>query len=160
MKIFHKTDLEYKNGFLIKDDEVVGIDNEIVDLLNKLDTDIQRAEFISERQTGIDAVNEMLDVKFKPKSEFELPVVGTHTPYLDAKVEEAKAIMDELDGKDAADKANEYLKNIKPVVLFVKDDSIIEFEQPRQHRFDLPRIGNPLELDEETLALLVCKVFE
>ena len=159
MKIHNKNDLTYKNGYIIHGDEVVSIDNEIVDLLNKLDIDIQRSEW---RQAKFEHAREAwkeAEEKFEPKSEFILPEVGAETPVLDAKVEETKLLMDEIDAKAYAAQANKYLAGIKPVVLFVQDDSVIEFEQPVQHRFDLPTIGNPLELTDETLALLVCRVY-
>ena len=159
MKIYNKNDLTYKNGYIICDDKVVSIDNEIVDLLNKLDTDIQRAEW---RQAKSDNAHEAWKEamsQFEPKSEFTLPEIGAETPVLDAKIEEAKMLMDDIDAKAYAAQANDYLAGIKPVVLFVQDDSVVEFEQPTQHRFDLPVVGNPLELDGESLALLVCRVY-
>ena len=71
----------------------------------------------------------------------------------------AKAIMDEIDATETADKINRYFKSIHPLVLFANDDFVIECEQGIQHRFDLPTIGNPLIIDKAKLGDIVVDMF-
>lgn len=158
-KIYSKTELEYKNGYIVSaDGDIIGIDNEVVDLFNKLDTDLQRAEWKKEHAEGLDLLGKALSDEFTPVSEYGTPKIGVNTPLLDAKVEETRNLMDELDGLNAAEQANRYIAGIRPVCMFVQDENVVSFDVPRQHRFDLPRIGNPLKLDLEGLGDLVCQI--
>ena len=158
MKMFDKKNCEYKGGYIVCDDKVVCIDNEVVDLFNKLEEDIQRAKF--------EAVNQVLepvalDFEFKRKTERGdiYPRVHAETPELDAMAERAMKVMDEVDEMAAAEKVNDYFDGIEPILLFVNDEFVVSGEQAVQHRFDLPTIGNPLELDKDKLSDLVIGMF-
>lgn len=157
MKMFNKSECEYKGGYIVCDGKVVCVDNEIVDLFNKLDIDVQRAEYEAKRCPGFAAPVE----EFTPKSEHGAiyPKIEANTPELDKMTEQAMKIMDEVDAMADAAKANEYFESIYPLILFVNDEFIVSGEQATQHRFDLPTIGNPLELDKESLAGLVMSMF-
>jgi hypothetical protein len=156
MKMFNKDECEYKGGYIVCDGKVVCIDNEIVDLFNKLDVDIQRAQFEATHKQVAMPVEE-----FAAKSEHGAiyPVITADTPELDSMVEKSMKMMDEIDAIDNADKANEYFASIQPLIMWVNDEFIVSGEQATQHRFDLPTIGNPLELDKKDLADLVMLIF-
>ena len=148
MKFYKKADLKFKRGYLCKGKgKVVAIDNEIVDLLNQLETDLQRARFDKAHAVDLSP----LDEKFVRKSVEELPVAVPETPALDKKVAETLELMDELDHIDDVESVNAYIKSIKPLVHFVQDDEVIECEHCTPHKFDLPIIGNPLNLTTEKL---------
>lgn len=157
MKMFNKSECEYKGGYIVCDGKVVCVDNEIVDLFNKLDIDVQRAQYEATCCPSFAAPVE----EFTPKSEHGsiYPVIEANTPELDKMTEQAMKIMDEVDAMADAAKANEYFANIHPLILFVNDEFIVSGEQATQHRFDLPTIGNPLELDKESLAGFVMSIF-
>jgi hypothetical protein len=156
-KMIEKKDCEYKGGYIVHEGQVVNVDNEIVDLFNKLEEDVQRAEFEAGEE----------NIELKPKRKFArktergdvYPSIEADTPTIDKKIEEAKAIMDEIDATEVADKINRYFKSIHPLVLFVNDDFVIECEQGIQHRFDLPTIGNPLAIDKAKLGDIVVDMF-
>ena len=157
MKMFDKSECEYKGGYIVCDGKVVCVDNEIVDLFNKLDVDIQRAQYESKRCLNLDASVD----EFAPKSEHGAiyPVIEADTPELDKMAEQAMKLMNEIDAMADASKINEYLDGIHPLIMFVNDEFIVSGEQATQHRFDLPTVGNPLELDKDSLANLVMSMF-
>lgn len=162
MKMINKADCEYKGGYIVWGDKIVCVDNEIVDLFNKLDTDVQRSQFerTHKKLEFLEAVNK--DHEFVPKSERGAiyPVITADTPELDKMAERAFKIMDEVDSIANADKANDYFDSIHPLIAFVNDEFIVSGEQATQHRFDLPAIGNPLELDKDKLSDFVMSMFE
>lgn len=159
MKMYNKSECEYKGGYIVTaDNEIVSVDNEIVDLFNKLEEDIQRSKF--------NEVNKVLqpitpDFEFSRQTEHGeiYPTVSANTPELDAAADKAIKMMDEIDAMSAAEKANEYFDGIHPLFMFVNDEFIVSGEQAAQHRFDLPVIGNPLELDKDKLSEFVIDMF-
>ena len=158
MKMYNKCDLEYTNGYLVFDGEIIPIDNEIVDLANKFERDSQLAEFKKKQ----DAVNEsakkfvIQDSEFKFESERTVPQAVPSTPLLDKKAEEAIKLMDELDDIAAAKAVNEYFSCMTPLLYFINDDVVVSCEgQVKQHRFDLPTLGNPLLWDYDFVCMTV-----
>lgn len=162
-KIVNKEVLEYKNGYILSGNDIVGIDNEVVDLLNKIEEDVQRSKY--KRLGNIEAniaslVNSKAD-GFKLKSEHKVALrVKPETPVLDEAIEKTMSIMDELDRIDNTEKMNDYFDKIVPVIMFVNQDFVIECENGVPHRFDLPTIGNPLELTMEDLCRHVAGMFD
>lgn len=156
MKMISKKDCEYKGGYIVNDGNIVCIDNEVVDLLNKLDVDIQRAKFEANNHQPATPVKE-----FVPETEHGAiyPVIEADTPELDKLTEKSMKIMDEIDAMADAEMANMYFAGIHPLIMFVNDEFIVSGEQATQHRFDLPTVGNPLELDKNSLADLVMSMF-
>lgn len=157
MKMFDKNECEYKGGYIVCEGQVVCIDNEIVDLFNKLDTDVQRAKFeAAHRQAPVDQ-----DEAFAPKSEHGAiyPTIEAKTPELDKMAAKAVKLMDEVDAMESAARANEYFAGIHPLIMFVNDGFVVSGEQAVQHRFDLPVVGNPLELDKDKLSDIVLSMF-
>lgn len=157
MKMFNKNECEYKGGYIVCDGKIVCVDNDVVGLLNQLDVDIQRAKWEAKHQVEPVVQTE----KFHPKTEHGkiFPVIEANTPELDKMAEHAIKMMDEVDAMADAAKANEYFAKLHPVIMFVNDEFIVSGDQPTQHRFDLPTIGNPLELDKDGLADLVMSMF-
>lgn len=158
MKMFNKAECEYKSGYIVCNGEVVCIDNEIVDLFNKLDVDVQRARYEAQSCAGVAAPAD----EFRPCSEHGAvyPVIEVETPELDKMTDRTMKMMDEIDTMANATKANEYIAGILPLCRFVGDDFIVSAEHSTQHRFDLPAVGNPLELDKEKLSDLIIEMFE
>ena len=160
MVTYDKRDLVYRDGYVWNGSEIVAIDNEVVDLFNKLEDDLQRAVFNEAREDCAECAAKAMSAEFARASEHTISIVDVHTPVLDAKVDEAKAFMAELDGLDGAEKSNKYLSTVKPLVLWCNDKFVVDFsEQGRQHRFDLPTIGNPLEIDGDGLCIIVARMF-
>lgn len=159
MKMFNKSECEYKGGYIVCDGKVVCIPNEVVDLFNKLEEDVQRKQHEASVFGGMPAVEGMPFVRKTERGEV-FPLVQADTPELDALAEKTMKIMDEVDAMADAAKANEYFESIHPLIMFVNDEFIVSGEQATQHRFDLPTIGNPLEVTKENLSDLVMSLFE
>ena len=158
MKMYEKKELEYKGGYLVAGDKVVGLDNNLVVLFNGLEEDYQFAKFMRTK--------EMLTlpsptIEFHRKSEHGkiVPTIEVETPELDAAVEKSVKMMDELDTVSNAAKANEYLEKIMPLIQFVEDEFVVSVDQPKQYRFDLLCVGNPLELTKDKLVEMVTEMF-
>lgn len=150
MKMYKKTECEYKNGYIVHGDEVVAVDNEVVRMLNQLDTDVQRARF------GLDRVKPQEIEEFVPESEHQVTaVVKAETPKLDEFAETALAIMEEVDAANKAEAVTDYLAHIQKALVFARDEEIVECSQFTQLRFDLPVIGNPLDLDVHMISKFV-----
>lgn len=158
MKMIDKKDCEYKGGYIVNDGKVVCVDNEVVDLLNKLEEDVQRKQF---EDTSKPLCFDMPVGEFVRKTERGkvMPHVEAKTPELDKMVENTLKIMDEVDDIHNAELINEYFSTIVPVVMFADDDFIVSCEHGTQHRFDLPTIGNPLELTKDDLAEFVMSLY-
>ncbi len=159
MKMFNKAECEYKGGYIVSNGEVVAIDNEIVDLLNKLEDDLQRAKFEDENCGPLPCYQEPDEFVRVSEHGKMFPIVQAITPELDEMAEHAIKLMDEVDKMADAERINEYFAGIKPLILFVNEEFIVSGEQGNQHRFDLPTVGNPLELDKDKLNELVIDMF-
>lgn len=158
MKMYEKKELEYKGGYLVAGDKVVGLDNSLVRMLNELEEDYQFAKFTHTK--------EMLTLpsptmEFHRKSEHGkiMPTIEVETPELDAAVEKSVKMMDELDAVSSATIANEYLEKIMPLIMFVDDPFVVSVDQPSQERLDLLCVGNPLELTKDKLVDMVTEMF-
>ena len=158
IKMYKKKQLSYKNGYVIKDDKVVGIDNEVVDLFNKLERDYQKAMWDKVHPVLPQAQPE--EFRFATEHGKTFVNVQAETPNLDAAVEQAMKLVYDLDTLEAVNKINDYMEGIHPIIQFVNDKRIVSLDQPNQHRFDLKFIGNPLELDKDALLSIVTMMFE
>lgn len=158
MKMYEKKELEYKGGYLVAGDKVVGLDNSLVRMLNELEEDYQFAKFTHTK--------EMLTLpsptmEFHRKSEHGkiMPTIEVETPELDAAVEKSVKMMDELDAVSSATIANEYLEKVMPLIMFVDDPFVVSVDQPSQERLDLLCVGNPLELTKDKIVEMVTEMF-
>ena len=147
MKIYNKSELGFFNGYIVKGNKskkVIGIDNEIVDLFNKIEFDYQKAMYLA-KQPKIKAGDyECENFQFK-HSEVEFKTVVS-TPALDKKIAESITLMNDLDNIAKNDQINEYLDGIKPVLHFIDDEFIVSCDQVVQHKFDTKCIGDPLKV--------------
>lgn len=154
MKMVKKSNLIYERGYICtKKGKVVSVPNNIVRMMNKLDRDVQESEWRKEQPVPEPAK------KFVPITERIHPIVKVDTPALDEQVERSMAIMEDIDAMAGADEVNQYLAEIDPLIQWVMADKIIATENPAQLQFDLPRLGNPLELDIEYLVDLVANMY-
>lgn len=153
MKMYDKKDLEYKNGLLVASDgTVMGIDPEIIDLANELETRIQKAEYLA-AQPGAVAVPSLDG--FTRKSETEMQKFVCETPIMDKKVEESLKFMEEIEDVQVTNKLNDDLAGLMPLVQFAKDSSIVSMDHVAPRKFDVPTMGNPLKWDEDKLMVFV-----
>lgn len=160
-KIYKKEELQYINGYIVKGDEIVAIDDSIVALLNKLDEDVQRKRF-DDAKKGLIDLSAFDAVEFERESERPQikPTIHVDTPVLDQKVEEGKAFAKELDLLERAGKVEKYFDHLATATKFVIEDCVVESSFSHNWQFDLPVLGNPLELTRDELAEFVFELFD
>ena len=162
MKIYKKEELEYKNGYIVKGDDVIVVDPAVVCQANELESRLQKAC----HDYGVRDAKEKLLQSLHQNEEFNR--VSEHGPkikfkvdtsHLDKAVEEAEAIMDELDSLAEADKALAIIDEYEVLLKFINDDFVVSCDNAKLVRFDLPIIGNPLELSADDFVDTVCALF-
>ena len=146
-KMYKKSKLTFKDSFIVtKKGKIVAIDNEVVDLMNTLEERLQRAIFIDDQPEACAGPD---------LSKFERIHAGVNvsvkheTPTLDQKVEESMLLMQEIDDSNSVTMLNMDLEGMRPLLEFIGSDTVISVEHSTPHRFDTPRLGNPLELTIE-----------
>ena len=149
--MFNKEECEYKGGYIVCGNEIVGVDPLIVDQLNRVEFDLQKARYHKEHKIEID-----FDEPFEFVNEREFPFATAATPELDKAVEKTMKIMDELDEVKAADKVNDYIDKTKATFEFVINRFVVSNDVYGTKPFNLHTLGNPLEL---TVAKL-CEYIE
>lgn len=159
MKMFDKEKIEYKNGYLVCEGEIVSVDNEVVDLANKLETDVQRASFKRTHGCNYDPCK-VCDEPFARTTERNIPTLRVETPMLDKKTKQAMQMMDEIDAMEKADQINEYLRGIDPLLQFAENDFVIACEHGEQHRFDVPVLGDPTKWTLKSISEQVMSIFD
>ena len=85
------------------------------------------------------------------------------TPILDQKVEAAKQLIEELDAVATCEGVNDYLKDLAELIDFAASETIVEGAPSMLggvRRFDLPVIGNPLELTVDKIVEFALEVFD
>lgn len=155
-KMYKKDKLSYKNGFIVKGDKVVGVDNTIVATLNRFEREYQRYLW----NESIEKPKPVEDKPFMFKTEHGniYPKVIPDTPLLDIKALEAITIMDELDEIKTADKINEVFEDNFDLFAWLDSEYIVSCKHQQQLRFDLHYLGNPLELTKDKLRDIIIEM--
>lgn len=163
MKLFKKKDLVYIDGMLVNEDtnEVVAVNQNIVIDLNSIETMYQQAKYLSEQG----AYNPAPSLEGFERERFyteKLPLAPEpETPVFDEKVKKSLALMDEMDAKAKTEKINESIEQFRDVFLFLEHDYVVNRGNDYQaFCFDLPQIGNPLELTQDKLVEILTFILE
>lgn len=156
MKMYKKSELTYKDGYLVtKDNDVIGLAPMLVSQLNKLEQQIQKHRYIDKQPKATPAPT--LD-GFEFDSERDTIHFKSDTPKLEEKIKNALDLMEEIEQVNTDKCMNRMLDHeLNCVVNFVMQDFVIDDDySPMQ--FDCKTIGNPLELTEEKLIELVAEL--
>ncbi len=124
MKFVKKSDCTIKNGYIVAN-------GEIIDLPCRVRCDIKRLNY--EYQAAVYNANNRPETpkkveEFKPMLSFADRAqftVEAKTPLLDAKIEEAKKIAEEISDSCMADKLNGQLNWYKELAMFVSEDEFV-----------------------------------
>lgn len=155
-KMYKKSKLSYKNGFIVKGDKVVGVDNTIVSALNRFERAYQKFLW----NENIEKPKPIEDKPFMFETEHGniYPKVTPETPLLDIKALETMTIMDELDEIKAAEKINEIFDDNLDLFAWLDSEYIVSCKHQQQLRFDLQYLGNPLELTKDMLCKIIIEM--
>lgn len=163
MKIYKKEELKYKNGYIVNGDDVIVVDPAVVHQANELESKLQKACHDHGLRDAEEKLRKSLDdaSEFSRISEHKPNIkLSIETPHLDKAVDEAEAIMDELDSLADANKAHAMLNDYAKLLEFVHEDFVVCYDGAPLVRFDMPLIGNILELSEEDIVNAVCALFD
>lgn len=143
MKMYRKSDLHTIQGLIVTiDDDIVMPSIDIIEQANELETLLQQAIYLSDQP---EATPEPSLDGFVRRTNKVQGGFTARTPVLDSKVEEAMALMDEIDGMAAADAANQMHEKFDKLIQFVASDFVIDCGSTVME-FDTPVLGNVLEL--------------
>lgn len=156
MKVFKKSELTLVDGlFVTPDNEIVCLDSDIVDLANELETKYQKALYLKEQPEAqpMPTLN-----GFKRESVNKIELFTIETPLNDKHNKEVIALMDEIDDAQLGRQMNDMLESMFELVMFVRNDTVVSLDAGVVHRFDTPKLGNPLDWTEDTVVKAVAKI--
>jgi len=148
-KMYKKEECEFIGGRILHGDEIVAMDKTVFDMLHAMELAAQEADYILSQPKATEAPS----LKgFKQESCYDKPSVIPETPLMDKEVERAMAIMAEADRASTDNRLNALLISYEPMFMWVNDEYVVDEPGGTLERFDLPRLGNPLELTEARLV--------
>lgn len=152
MKIYKKSELKLTNGLLVtKKGDVVTVDERIVEQANDLETLLQKTEYLA-AQPSASPMPSLAGFERKRFDDNGNLYFSTVTPALDAKAEEAMAIMGEIDNMTTAEQANRMIDMFADLIRFADSDTVIDCEAECVDPFDMPTLGSILELTHEDIV--------
>lgn len=153
MKLIDKKELSFDKGVITMGDEVVSVNSEVVRILNTMETAIQMRIYLRQQPKAapMPSLDGFKRERIKKTWELEDP----ETPELDAKVERAKKLCEEMDAMADVKKANKVLKQISPLMDFADSDKVLVSTDYDGQVIDTPFIGNPMELTPEKILELI-----
>ena len=156
MKMYKKSDLTLVNGmFVDKDMNVIAVSPYIVHEANDLETLAQKTDYLMAQPPA--SPMPTLDGFERQSSKDTGIKFNTTTPVMDAKMQEAMDLMDELDDVALVDKANAMLDDFKHLIEFAKNDYVVSEDGifGCTNPFDMPTLGSILELTPEDICSVV-----
>lgn len=157
-KLISKKLLKYVDGYIknLNNNEIVNIEPGICEFLNDLDIYIQKSEYLKSQPKGQIPPSMR---GFKVKSERKVyQIEEPETPNLDARAALAKHILDETINVSKVKNYNEFIELNSPVFEWLDAECILVVESGNEvDRFDLPTLGNPLELTSEKVIEFISK---
>lgn len=154
-KIIKKSELTFVDGMLVKGDDVICIDPVIIHQANRLETLAQKTAYLM-AQPDYSPVPSLDGFEREYAADQRIGKFVVETPTLDAKAKEAMAIMDELDDATVAQQANSLLENYRELYEFASCDYVIgSTDSVNAIKFDLPTIGNPLDITINDIELVI-----
>lgn len=153
-KIIKKSEITFVDGMLVKDDDVICIEPNIIHQANMLETLAQKTAYLAAQPDYSPAPS--LDGFEREYASDKLCQFTASTPILDAKVKEAMDIMDELDDVTTANQANSMLDNYRELYEFCSVDYVVgSLDKVNVIQFDLPILGNPLNLTTDDIENVI-----
>lgn len=157
MKMYQKSDLTLNHGLLVsKDGDIILPDPRIVHQANELEDMAQKAAYLMAQPeaTPMPSLDGFKRVSIDDSESRKFEV---STPVMDAKADEAMKLMDEIDDKATANKANSMIDHFEPLLDFVSQDFVIDCGN-QLYKFDTPVLGNVLELTEADVIKVIAYV--
>lgn len=154
-KFMKKSELTYnKNGYIVDaEGNVLNLSPSLVIQLEELDTKVQRAMYFLDQPKAVPVPSMEGFVRESIRDNVEVKP-HANLPMLEAKIEEGKQLALELDLKHYIDGVDRFLsEECREIIGFVLQDEVLVsgHDSDFVRQIDAPYIGNPLELDLDTL---------
>ena len=157
-KFVKKSDCIVRQGYIVHDDEVIGLPLAVAGELEKLIFSIQAANYNENNQPSkIFKTPE----KFEPKmsyNDWHRSVTKVETPALDKAVEEALAIVDDIEHMEKSEKIDELLKEYQNLLMFIEEDEFLPGICP--DRLGVPDDLNPLTMTVDDFKECLVQIVE
>ena len=155
MKLFNKNELQFVDGMLISKatNDVVCPAPSAVFGLNNLETKYQEAMYLKEQGEYNPAPTLEGFNRETALHSIRVEIPEAETPTLDEQVARSIKITEELDAVCKHDDMVQLINSNEEAFNFVHADYVVDTDCSL-YRFDLPYIGNPLELTDEKLVAI------
>jgi len=156
MKMYKKSELTIVDGMLVsKDGDIIMPDIRIIAQANHLETLVQKSAYLATQPeaTPMPSLDGFKRVSIK---DGDVEFTAT-TPLMDAKAQEAMALMGELDDVATVDRANDMVREFKDLLRFVGQDFVVDCGDVIEF-FDTPILGSVLELTKEDVIDAIAEV--
>jgi len=158
MKMYKKSDLTLVNGMLVCEStgDIVIPDPRIVEQANELETLAQKTSYLTAQPAATPMPSldgfERLSIKDKlvDGAQFEAT-----TLLLDIEAAKTMKMMDELDDMHTVEAANMMLAKFTDLLSFVNSDFVVDTGSTIIIPFDMPTLGNVLELRQKDITKVI-----
>lgn len=156
MKMYKKSELSMNHGLIVsKEGDIILPDVSVVDQANRLEDLAQKQMYLASQPEATPMPN--LDGFERVSIKNSGVRFNAKTPHMDSKINEAMAIMSELDDMTMVAQANKMLKDFNALLEFVESDFVIDCGN-ELYCFDTPMLGSVLELTKEDVADIIADV--
>ena len=149
MKIYKKSECEMIDGIIVKDGEAVGLPCSVHRMLHIVEEQLQKAYYLLDQPKACPAPTLEGFVK---KTSSPMPFIKKPTtPFSDAQVNMALAIMNETDAVNAVNEINDMIEDFKPLIEWVASETLMD-SGDCYGKLDLPELGDPLKLTTDDIV--------
>lgn len=156
-KLVSKSDLSFKNGYIIDETgTVMNLSFRVWEQLIDLEMMVQRAGFAKVNGISDDDNEQVTMDDFVPVHRYKVTFgMVAKTPLLDKKMDEAMQLMEEIEDSQKAAQLTEAINEMPELLEFISSEYILVTSEGAPQRHDLAIIGNPLDLTRDTLGEIV-----
>lgn len=156
-KMYFKSELTYKSGYILtEDNDVVALPNKVAKQLNEIETMIQKALYLASKPKA--CPEPTLDGFVRNSERKVYKIKSPATPMLDRRAEDGAKILNEIRNKDKVSVVNDMIEANSELFAFLDSNEFVEGDEVE--RLDLPTLGNPLDLSVENLSDMLIKIAE
>ena len=156
-KLVSKSDLSFKHGYIIDNDgTVMNLSFRVWEQLIDLELMVQRADFAKVHGISDDDNVQVTMDDFVPVHRYKVTFGMTaKTPLLDKKMDEAMQLMEEIEDSQKAAQLTKAINEMPELLEFISSEYILVTSECAPQRFDLAILGNPLELNLDSLEEII-----
>jgi hypothetical protein len=158
MQLVEKDSLKYDSGYLVKGDDIVGIDGTIIVQLNVLEKLNQRNKFYSDNPRK--ATEPDKPFEFTSEHEIEIELKMPETPILDKEIEKSLKLCSEIDTLSVTKELQSMMSRFKELLAFVDNDKVLISFDGIPKKLDLKTLGNPIHLTQDKVISILTTAAE